>query len=119
MNSLRERNLNMKKPTLAIAIILGLTLLCSPAALAVTPEDIVVVMEPSLEFDYMFPAGYGMVAIYKDNTWGIIDVYGNIVVPLEYDWAWTFDEGLLCVKRDNNWGVLDANGNTVLPIEFT
>ena len=120
----------MKKPTLTRAIYLTiiLALLCPPAALAVTPDDIVVLVEPSLEFDWVEPFSEGVSKIHKNGKWGLVGTSGSII-PVEYSAGrhpidefgmafLHFWNGRVVVGKDDKWGVIDTGGNVVVPFEY-
>lgn len=50
----------------------------------------------------------------KNNKWGYVNKYGDVVVDYKYDRATEFNEyGYAAVKLDNKWGVVDKKGNEI------
>ena len=118
----------MKKVFLTIGIIICLTLLCPTSALAVTPEDIVVLLEPSLEYDsvYRFHEGLAAVGNWDDMCLniGYVDKSGKVIIPLDHSFYYTiiqdttiqdlgiphFSEGMMCAPKKDKWGYYDKTG---------
>lgn len=69
-----------------------------------------------------FHKGYAMVS--RNSKYGIIDNYGNVVLPLEYDYSplcnscYYFQEGRAVVMKGEKYGFCDERGELVIPIEF-
>ena len=57
-------------------------------------------------------------AVKKDDKFGFVDIYGELVVPVIYEKVKDFSEGLCSVVKDNKSGVIDTFGNVVIPFEY-
>lgn len=69
---------------------------------------------------YEFSHGYATVS--DGKKFGLIDVKGNLVVPIQYDEVNTFsnpypDRAL--VRKDSLYGLCDKSGKEVLPCEYS
>ncbi|MBE5821767.1 MAG: hypothetical protein E7311_04170 [Clostridiales bacterium] len=49
---------------------------------------------------------------------GIIDLYGNEIVPFIYDYISSFSEGKACVMLNDKVGYIDYTGEVVIPIQY-
>ena len=108
----------MKRAFFAMSVILCLVLLCPAGAVALQPEDIVVVVEPSLEFVQTGFFREGLADVQKDGKWGFIDTGGKIVIPLEYVYVDHFCEGLASVAKNGKMGFIDTAGEVVIPLDY-
>lgn len=50
-----------------------------------------------------------------NNSWGMANVKGKIILQPEYDKPFTFYKGLATVQKDNRWGVIDSLGEVIIP----
>lgn len=72
------------------------------------------------------PSGYtaldgvqeGLLAVYRDDLWGYVDINGQEVIALQYQDARSFSEGVAGVMYNGLWGFIDKNGNTVIDFQF-
>ena len=54
----------------------------------------------------------------NDDLFGVIDVNGNVRVPLEYDYVGRMCEDIIIVKKDGLYGCFDIQGKLVVPMEY-
>jgi hypothetical protein len=77
----------------------------------------------------MIPAIYDLVLVKPEqklavvidvnDKWGIVDLQGNIIIPLEYDDLTSFDEqGLAAAEKQEKWGWINRQGAIVIPFEY-
>lgn len=57
------------------------------------------------------------IPVCKWGTWGIIDTYGNVIVPyiLDYDWVGPYDGEYASIAKNGKDGCIDKKGNIVVP----
>ena len=54
-----------------------------------------------------------------NGSWGITNVYGEIIVPFEYDGLKPgYEEALIGICKNNKWGLINRKGNIVIPILY-
>lgn len=65
--------------------------------------------------DYMYETD--AIPVHKWGTWGIIDTYGNIIVPytLDYDWVSNYNGEYATIRKNRKEGCIDKKGNIVVP----
>lgn len=51
----------------------------------------------------------------KNDKFGFIDTYGNVVIPFIYDDVRRFSNGVAWTVKDGKWGLIDVDGNTKIP----
>ena len=56
---------------------------------------------------------------YGNDTIGVINEDGEVVVPAEYDNIKLLSDNTLLVNKDNNYGLFDITGKCILPKVFT
>ena len=83
------------------------------------------IIEPQFEGTSMFRNGFARFHIFNENTveaMGLIDRYGNIVVPPIYGSIRNFSEGLAAVRvgtwETGLYGFIDREGNLVIEPQF-
>jgi len=91
-------------------------------------EDVVVkvLVEPSLDYDWVSNFNEGLAAVCKDDKWGYIDTTGKLVIPCQYDYhvdPFKYGVAIVRIRKENNYydyyfGVIDKTGKLVLPIEY-
>lgn len=65
----------------------------------------------------------------SDNLYGIIDVRGNVIVPLEYEDLgysvsagevsdYSYSKDFITAKKDGYWGAINFKGEEVFPFEY-
>ena len=54
----------------------------------------------------------------KGKYFGLINAYGELVIPYEYEKVGNFKEGLICLVKDGKVGFVNKKGETVIPFEF-
>ncbi len=54
----------------------------------------------------------------KDGKDGIIDLFGNQIVPFIYDYIYSFSEEKACVEKDGKVGYIDYTGEVVIPLIY-
>lgn len=53
----------------------------------------------------------GLAGFQKNDSFGFLDMKGNIVIPAKYDFTgWSFDNGTTLVNRDEKQMLIDRNG---------
>jgi len=60
----------------------------------------------------------GYAAVKKNNKWGFIDSYGNLVIDYIYDDALSFGQHLAAVKVGEKWGYINIYGHIVIDAIF-
>jgi len=60
----------------------------------------------------------GYAAVKKENKWGFIDSYGNLVIDYIYDDALSFGQHLAAVKIGEMWGYINVYGQIVIDTIF-
>ena len=72
---------------------------------------------------------------YDTGKYGVLDLFGNVVVPFEYDYIYFYyyqegvedfeiesprfyENNLIMVKKDNKDGVIDIDNNVIIPCEY-
>ena len=60
----------------------------------------------------------GFIKASNDDLFGVIDVNGNVIVPLEYDYVGRMSEDIIIVRKDGMYGFYDKQGILVAPIEY-
>ena len=127
----KRKTISQFKVMLIAVIILAAIILTSAAVWIINkilnPELIIILVEPSLDYDYIGACGEGLIWILKDEKCGLIDKYGNIVAPLIYDHIGYFDDfeigdyfncGAACVGQDGKYGLMDKTGNLITPLIY-
>jgi hypothetical protein len=59
-----------------------------------------------------------MKRIRKNEKYGLMDDYGNIVIPPKYNWIDCFHSGLIIYKLYGKCGLIDSNGNEITPPKY-
>lgn len=54
----------------------------------------------------------------NSDSYGIIDLFGNVIVPLIYENLCASGEGLIAAQKDGFFGYIDYNGNMMIPFQF-
>lgn len=74
-----------------------------------------------IKFDYVRAYQEGMAVVSEMDeygncsNYGLINVKGDIIIPMQYDWIPNgFQEGLAVVKKDDRWGFVDKYGHSTL-----
>lgn len=65
--------------------------------------------------------GYFIVSKLDNTLFGLLDSYGNEILPLEYDsiiFPESIDAQAIIVKTEGKMGLFDYNGNEILPLEY-
>lgn len=75
-------------------------------------------LQSSLNFDYVWSFGEGLVAVKLNGKWGFIDKSGKIVIESKFDSGGHFSEGLAGVGLNGKWGFIDKNGEFVIEPKF-
>lgn len=57
------------------------------------------------------------IPVCKWGTWGVIDTYGNVIIPyiLDYDWVGPYDGEYASIAKNGKDGCIDKKGNIVVP----
>jgi len=84
--------------------------------------NLTVSFDPSVYNDFTFASffvgDYAIVADEKYNH-GLIDPYGNIVIPIIYKSLGYYLDGVIAAKTGDLWGYLDIGGNWVISPKYT
>ena len=56
---------------------------------------------------------------YGNDTIGVINEAGDVIIPAKYDSIELLSDNTLLVKKDNKYGLYDITGNCILPDIFT
>lgn len=62
-------------------------------------------------------------SVLKDGKCGVIDIYGNVIVPFMYEEAYHLVDNLFAVRKkaegtDWSFGVIDGQGTIIIPFEY-
>lgn len=68
------------------------------------------IINPKYDYAHDFQRN-GLAIIEMDNLSGIIDIYGNYVIPPKYETITKFSEGRASVVKNNIFKVIDENGS--------
>lgn len=60
----------------------------------------------------------GLAIIKKNHKIGVIDIIGNIIVPLDYDDSQDIILRLVYLKKGDKWGAFDRFGTIAIPFEY-
>jgi predicted nucleic acid-binding Zn ribbon protein len=75
--------------------------------------------EVEVDGSYVLVAGYDF---QEEHVAGIINMYGEMVVPMEYydimPWLNGENENLVVIDQDGYYGAIDLRGNIVIPCEY-
>jgi len=86
-------------------------------------------------YEHLGELSEGLIAFYKDQKAGFMDLHGQVRVPARFTFAMDFSEGLACVNvggevvrgeskgsmkavKGGKWGFIDASGEFVIPPHF-
>ena len=59
------------------------------------------------------------IVVYDDDTYGYVDVNGNLLNEEHYSSAYSFDEyGEAICKKDNKYGVINKNNKVIMDFEY-
>lgn len=72
---------------------------------------------------------YGLAPVIKNNQWGVIDQYGNEIIPCKFAGVEIVSENAIIVRNSNEftsdsdfaegtYGLYNKNGEEILPIEY-
>ena len=103
--------------SLAISLVLAMSLIPADAAFAQEPGYIEVV-PPKYIFASDFSEGLAAVSTGERDGAGFIDKTGKEVIPLQFDGASDFSEGLAAVWRSEKIGFIDKIGSLVIPFTY-
>jgi len=104
--------------------IIGLVLLMAASGIfyiadkILNPVLIKILVEPSLEYDYIYPIGEDLLIARIHGSLGIIDKSGEIVVPLIYEQIYDFYDDAAVVRKNGKWGLIDKTGEIITPIIY-
>lgn len=62
---------------------------------------------------------FGLVAVKKNELWGLIDHTGKEITPCEYEDVSTLQNGLIKVSKKQINGFLDKTGKLIIPLQFS
>ena len=82
------------------------------------------IVDNDFGFTEVLPFENGLAWASAGGRWGLVDGFGNIVVPIEYDafdnyrdYIW-YGQRLIILKREGSWGIIDINRNIIIPFEY-
>jgi hypothetical protein len=125
----KRKRMSQSKIKLIAIIILAAIVLTSVTFFVVdkilNPQLLKILIEPSSDYGWIFPCGEELLYVYNKGKCGLIDRYGNIVVPLIYYRISEFNEGLAVAQKngeniyrggysDGKCGVIDKEGNIII-----
>jgi len=70
------------------------------------------------EYDTYFTFSPKKILVKKGTKLGLINDFGNILLPLKFDEIQIFTNDLYRVKNDGKWGVVGINEQTIIPFEY-
>lgn len=70
------------------------------------------------EYSRVYDFNNGYAVVNKGSKWGVIDINGNVVIPIVYQWLNVVQNILFVAKINDKWGVIDINNNHVLPVIY-
>ncbi|GHT49322.1 hypothetical protein AGMMS49982_02560 [Bacteroidia bacterium] len=59
-----------------------------------------------------------LICVEKEHKYGVIDKYGNIIVPIQYDFIHAEEIPILSAKIDGKYGFLDSIGTILIPFRY-
>lgn len=74
---------------------------------ALSREETPIPKAISVDYELITKFKYGLAVIKKDNRYGYVDRFGDIVIPIEYTRATAFSEGIAAVQKNGNWYILE------------
>lgn len=74
-----------------------------------------VIIEPTYTYLGEFNENAASAQIEGQNTQGVIDKTGNIIIPFEYQKIFDCSDGLFYTLKNNEAGFIDKNNNIVIP----
>ena len=66
----------------------------------------------------MLDDGFSIVSESNFAQEGVIDISGNIVIPIINDWCFAFGD-YICVSQNEKKGLMDKTGAVILPVAYT
>lgn len=74
------------------------------------------------KFNERIPCKYDSLELLADdkfgvclnNSWGVVDISDNIIIPIQYDYIKGYQNGLYSVSRDYRLGVCDHTGKEIV-----
>lgn len=73
---------------------------------------------PFSDYDIRNILNENRIHVYKNHKHGIIDLQGDIILPIEYDEIFDFEDSLATVKKNEKNGVVDLDGRIIVPIIY-
>ena len=59
-----------------------------------------------------------VVEVAIDGKCGLLDAFGNVLVPCEYEDIMAYNNGKAEVILGGKWGIIDSNNNVIVPFEY-
>lgn len=116
---------------LKLIAIIGLALVITGPPVFYAADKILapvkILLEPSIEYDFIFPIDDELFIAEISGKYGIINKHGEIVVPVIYDdISYYFEDrnpfyvknGLIRVVKDFKYGMIDTSGKIILPLIY-
>ena len=78
-------------------------------------------------YNFITPARYDDIKYLNKNyfaveiagSWGVIDSYGHLVLPLEWDYITHSNDEFYLVQKNSRYGLIDIFGNIKLPLKWS
>ncbi len=58
------------------------------------------------------------IVVEKDESEGLLDMDGNVILPCSLDKIYSFTDGMACAQKDGKSGVISKDGNWIIQPEF-
>lgn len=72
-------------------------------------------------------SGYTYIGEFHENTapvsntkgqWGIIDIFGEFIIPCKYERTMAFFSGIACAVKGDKIGFIDKSDNEIIPFDY-
>ena len=125
----KTNKLSQSQILLIAIIILAMILLAAVTVFIIdkilNPGLIKILVEPSLEYDHVYYCGEGLFAALinfdspdEEIKAGLIDKYGNIILPAVYNYIGYFDGGVADIGQDGKCGLINKNREFIVPLIY-
>ena len=69
----------------------------------------------NLQYDFIYPFQEGFSIVRHKNTYGVVNLKGELIIPLIYNSIINFSEGHFLAVLNNKYGIIDTEGKIVIP----
>lgn len=69
-------------------------------------------------YDEVTNIGQGRFIVSADEKFGVIDQYGEVIVPIIYDCLYAPGEGMIVAEKEGKVGYIDYNGEIIIPFQY-